>query len=132
QSCLNEGVKRAVYVTPDRFLTDQVLKEAEGVGISATEDEKNLDFLARRRILVINIYKLINGRSVFGVGSKKIPIGAIVVDDAHACLLTASEQFKIKVDSNSDVYKSLLSIFEDDLKAQSASGLLDIKDGDPQ
>src|SRR4051794_36644746 len=55
QSSLNEGVKPAVYVTPDNFLSDQVLKEAAALGIAATEDERDHDFLAGRAILVINI-----------------------------------------------------------------------------
>ena len=36
QSCLNEGVKPAVYVTPDKFLTEQVVREAGELGIAVT------------------------------------------------------------------------------------------------
>jgi hypothetical protein len=50
---------------------------------------------------VINIFKLINGRSVSGVGSRKIALSAIVVDDAHACLTTASEQFSLRIGGES-------------------------------
>jgi hypothetical protein len=132
QSCLNEDIKPVVYVTPDRFLTEQVVREAADLGIAVTEDEKDPEFLSGRAILVVNIFKLINGRSVFGVGTRKIPLGAIVVDDAHACLTTASEQFSLRIDSNSAVYDQLLNLFEDDLKVQSASGFLDIKAQDPQ
>jgi len=131
QSCLNEGVKPAVYVTPDKFLTEQVVREAGDLGIAMTQDPEDADFRAGRAILVINIFKLINGRSVFGVGRKKIPLGVVVVDDAHACLTTASEQFSIRITDES-IRDELLSLFKDDLKAQSASGLLDIKAGDPQ
>jgi len=131
QSCLNEDIKPAVYVTPDRFLTEQVIREAADLGIVVTEDEKDAEFLAGRSILVINIFKLINGRSVFGVGSRRIPLGAIVVDDAHACLTTASEQFALRIESGTAIYEQLLVLFEDDLKAQSGSGLLDVKAGDP-
>ena len=60
----------------------------------------------------------------FRVGRKKIPLGAVVVDDAHACLTTASEQFSIRITDQS-IRDDLLSLFQDDLKAQSASGLLD-------
>ncbi len=68
QSALNENVKPAVYITPDNFLVNQVLQEAKALGISATEDEKDPDFLAGRAFLVANVWKLFNARSVFGVG----------------------------------------------------------------
>ena len=131
QSSLNENVKPAVYITPDNFLVAQVLAEAEALGIAATDDEKDPDFLAGRSILVANVWKLINGRSVFGVGEKRIPIGCIVVDDAHACLGVVNEQFSIKSRVGSPVYDGLLALFEEDLKAQSPAGLLDVKAEDP-
>ena len=131
QGSLNENIKPAVYITPDNFLVTQVLAEAAALGIAATDDEKNLDFLAGRSILVANVYKLINGRSVFGVGEKKIPIGCIVIDDAHACLGVVHDQFSMKSTAGNPVYDGLLALFEEDLKAQSPVGLLDIKAQDP-
>jgi len=131
QSSLNENVKPAVYITPDSFLVTQVIKEAKELGIAVTEDEHDPDFLAGRSILVANVHKLFNARSVFGVGEKKIPIGSIIIDDAHACLGVVHDQFSIKANVGSKVYDGLLSIFEDDLKAQSPTGLLDVKSEDP-
>jgi hypothetical protein len=131
QSSLNENVKPAVYISPDNFLVEQVLAEAKALGIAATDDERDPDFIAGRSILVTNVFKLINGRSVFGVGEKKIPIGAIVIDDAHACLAVVNEQFCIKSRAGNPVYDKLLTIFEEDLKAQSPAGLLDVKHNDP-
>jgi len=131
QSSLNENVKPAVYITPDPFLVKQVRDEARALGIAATDDEKDPDFLAGRSILVANVHKLFNARSVFGVGEKKIPIGCIVIDDAHACLGVVHEQFSIKSEAGSAVYDGLLNLFEGDLKAQSPTGLLDIKAKDP-
>lgn len=127
QSALNENVKPAVYITPDNFLVNQVLQEAKALGISATEDEKDPDFLAGRAILVANVWKLFNARSVFGVGQKKIPIGCVVVDDAHACLGVVHDQFSIKAGAGTPVYDGLLKLFEDDLDHQSPTGLLDVK-----
>ena len=134
QSSLNEGIKPAVYVTPDNFLADQVITEAASLGIVVTEDERDPEFLAGRAILVINIHKLINGRSVFGVGEqgRKIPIGAIIIDDAHACLSTASDQFTLRSTAGGPVYDALLALFSDDLKNQSPSSFLDVKAQDPQ
>ena len=96
QSSLNEGVRPAAYVCPDNFLAEQVLAEAHALGIAVTENERDPEFRGGRAVLVINIHKLINGRSVFGVGERKIPLGAVVIDDAHACLSTASDQFTLK------------------------------------
>jgi hypothetical protein len=131
QSSLNENVKPAVYITPDNFLVAQVTAEASSLGISATDDEKDPDFLAGRSILVANVHKLFNARSVFGVGEKKIPIGCVIIDDAHACLSVVHDQFSIKVKSDGEVYEGLLKLFEGDLKAQSPTGLLDVKGGEP-
>lgn len=131
QSALNENVKPAVYITPDNFLVNQVLQEAKALGIPATDDEKAPDFLAGRAILVANVWKLFNARSVFGVGQKKIPIGCVVVDDAHACLGVVHDQFSIKASAGTPVYDGLLNFFENDLDHQSPTGLLDVKAKDP-
>ena len=131
QSSLNENIKPAVYITPDPFLVTQVLQEAKLLGIPATNDERNPEFLAGRSILVANVHKLFNARSVFGVGERKIPIGAIVIDDAHACLGVVHEQFSIKCEFGAAVYNGLLDVFETDLAHQSPTGLLDIKARDP-
>ncbi len=127
QSSLNENVRPAVYITPDNFLVSQVLEEAQQLGIVVTDDEKDSEFLAGRAILVVNVHKLFNARSVFGVGENKIPIGCVVIDDAHACLSAVQEQFSIRASSGTEVYDRLLELFEEDLKAQSPTGLLDIQ-----
>lgn len=131
QSSLNENVKPAVYVAPDPFLVKQVLKEADSLGIAATSDENSPDFLAGRAVLVVNVHKLFNARSVFGVGERKIPVGCIVIDDAHACLGVVHDQFSIRSKVGSPVYDGLLPLFEEDLKNQSATGLLDVQAFDP-
>lgn len=129
QSSLNEGKGPAVYVVPDKFLVSQVISEARALGISVTEDHHNADFLTGDAILVINVWKLVNGRSVFGVGTAgaKIRIGSVVIDDAHACLSTVADQFRVRVSSTHPAYKELLELFEDDLELQSPSTLLDVK-----
>ena len=131
QSSLNENVRPAVYITPDNFLVSQVQDEAQQLGIATTDDEKDADFLAGRAILVVNVHKLFNARSVFGVGENKIPIGCVVVDDAHACLSVVQEQFSIRASAGSKVYAKLLELFDEDLKAQSPTGLLDIQANEP-
>jgi replicative superfamily II helicase len=73
QSSLNEGVGPAVYVAPDKYLVKQVVAEAASLGVTVTESENDPSFIAGTAILVINIRKLVNGRSVFGVGREGCP-----------------------------------------------------------
>lgn len=132
QSCLNEGVGPALYIVPDNYLLHQVMNEARELGISATDDVNDTAFLAGRSILVANIHKLVNGKSVFGVGSIRKPVGSLVVDDAHACLSTVDDQFSISLPVGHPAYADILKIFEEDLKAQSEVGLVELQAEDPQ
>jgi hypothetical protein len=131
KSALNEGAGPAVYLTPDNYLRDQVRKEATALGI-ATEDEPRATAVrSGRAILVTNIAKLFNGQSQFGVvGShSRIEIGALLVDDAHACLASVQEHFTLTVPSDHHAYDKLLRLFEDELERQSPAQLQDIKSG---
>lgn len=133
QSCLNEGMGPAAYVVPDNFLITQVVAEAADLGIAVTEDNRSAAFLAGEAILVINVWKLFNGKSTFGVGqgNTQIRIGSIVIDDAHACLATVADQFRIRLNGKHPAYKPLLDLFADDLEQQSDQLFLDIKADDP-
>jgi len=131
KSCLNEGVGPAVYLAADNYLVDQVLAEAAKLGIATTTDADSPRFNSGREILVINVHKLINGRSVFGVGSARIRVGSLLIDDAHACVAAAEEQFSIRLDSDHEGYGKLQRLFRDDLQRQSAAQALSIQDGDP-
>lgn len=124
QSSLNEGIGPAVYLAPDTYLASQVLKEASALGIAAVDDFQSEDFRASKAILVTTLQKLVNGRSVFGVvgGSRPmVPLGAVVVDDAHSALAIAEQQFKVTVPRAKPVYRELLDVFAESLKKQSAS-----------
>ncbi len=133
QSSLNEGVGPVAYVSPTPYLADQVRSEAADLGLEVVDDPHAARFQSGRAILVTYIHRLINGKSVFGVGDEgiKIPIGSIVIDDAHSCLATSEEQFSITLPSLHDAYKKLFSLFEGDLERQSATTTADIKEGDP-
>lgn len=132
KSCLNEQVGPAVYVTPDNYLVRQVLLEARDLGIEVTEDTASADFLAGSSILVINIDKLVNGKTVFGVGNAKINIGSLVIDDAHACLEAVADQFSIDLPVTHSAYNKLFTLFSDDLKVYSQIGWVEISNQDPQ
>lgn len=128
QSCLNEGVGPAVYVVPDNYLVQQVCDEADKLRISVTKDVNDIDFLRGKSILVTNIHKLVNGKSVFGMRNNgNIDIGSIILDDVHACMDKMEKQYKICV-KDEKAYKEILSLFQEDLKLQSETKFLDLQE----
>jgi hypothetical protein len=129
KSCLNEGIGPVVYVTPDNYLVAQVRSEANLLGIETTEDPMSNAFRRGRAILVVNIHKIVNGLSVFGVeGDQRTPIelGTVLVDDVHACLSTVDEQFSLVVPAAHTAYPKLLALFRADLEDQSLTLARDI------
>ncbi|WP_242121249.1 DEAD/DEAH box helicase family protein [Sphingomonas lacusdianchii] len=132
QSCLNEGVFPAVFVCADRMLVEQVVHEAGRLGIGVTTEPKDPDVRSGSKILVTNIYRVFNGLSVFGVAKagEKIAIGAIVIDDAHACLRTLERQFRLTIPNGHPVYEWAVARFEDAIKQQSPRSFHRIKAGD--
>lgn len=129
KSCLNEKIGPAVYVVPDKYLTVQVIKEAKDLGINVTEDFNSLDFKSGEAILIINAYKLFNGKSVFGVDKINQEIGSIIIDDAHACLDIIEKQFSIEIPFSTALANELFSLFETSLKSQNDIKIQEIVDG---
>lgn len=132
KSCLNEGKGPAVYVVPDNYLVRQVTGEAQDLGIEVTDDTNSHRFLSGKAILVINIYKLVNGKSVFGVGDegRKIAIGSIIIDDAHACLDTVEDQFMLIIDSQNTAYQEIYNCFKESLHTQCDTKASEIENRD--
>lgn len=124
QSCLNESKGPAVYVVPDSYLISQVCSEAHKLGIQVAHDkfdddgniitkgEEDYFFLNNKAILVTNIYKLVNGKSVFGLRSNNnVNIGSIIIDDVHACLDTIEQQYTVKIPEDNRTYKEIIKMF---------------------
>lgn len=132
QSSLNEGKGPALYVAPDNQLSQQVLQEAKSLGIEVTDDPRDADYAAGEKICVVNVYKLFNGKSVFGVGSSQINIGTVIIDDAHACVSTVTQQFRITLKNTHDAYKKILKALSEDLRGYSQARFLDIDVSDPR
>lgn len=127
QSCLNEQKGNAVYVVRDNFLIQQVKYEAKDLGIKIVENEQDIDFLKNKAILVISIQKLINGRTVF---DERNHIDNIIIDDVHACLDTAEQQFIIKImrDKHSQLYDDIFNLFKRELQRQNHINAINIED----
>lgn len=114
QSSLNEGVGPAIYVVPDKYLVQQVIAEAERLGIKATDNREDYNYTECNAILVTSIHTLVNGKSVFGMrDSNNYPIGSIIIDDVHACLETISKQFSVIVKNCSSAYKEIQQVLSE-------------------
>jgi hypothetical protein len=134
QSSLNAGIRPAIYIAPDKQLVDQVLAEAKALGIEAVDDPRDSAVQSGEKIAVTTVHRLFNGKSIFGVGGEgvKLKIGAIVIDDVHACLATINEQFRIRLPNSHKAYHAIYSIAQSDLQRQSPAKFLALRDGDPQ
>jgi hypothetical protein len=133
KSCINEKVRPAVYVAGDHYLCSQVRAEAADLGLAVVDEPRSLDFQSGRAILVIPVHTLVNGMSKFGVGRDiDVEIGSIVIDDAHACLATAEQQFTLSLPRSHPAFQKLLAIFSEDLRSQSITGTMEIERGDPR
>ncbi|HEV2226400.1 MAG TPA: DEAD/DEAH box helicase [Nitrososphaerales archaeon] len=141
QSSINEGKGPALYLCPNNYLVRQTVTQAASFGIRTIQFEDSKpppSFLNSRAILVTNCKKLFNGKSVFGVqGSRveSVPVGALVMDDAHKCLDIVRESFSINArrldfsGRKNPVYSELWVLFEESLKRQAPGTVADIKDG---
>jgi hypothetical protein len=132
QSSLNEGRGPALYVSPDNYLAQQVRQQVwSGLGIETVDDPECPAYLSGEAIAVVNIHKLINGRSVFGGPDNHRPrplkIGTVVVDDAHAALATTDAQCTVRIPAASDAYEQLFGMFSSDLEQQSTKTVMDIE-----
>lgn len=133
KSCLNEGVGPAIYVVPDNYLVSQVEAEARLLGLAIEREPDAPAVLQGQALAIINVHKIFNGLSKFGVGDQgiRLPVGAIVIDDAHACINTTESQFTIEVSHTHPVYQGLLKLFHDDLQRQNDALLLEMEAADP-
>ncbi|MBM9838701.1 DEAD/DEAH box helicase [Rhodococcus hoagii] len=131
QSYLNEGLGPALYVAPSPYLASQVQAEAARVNISTVDDPEHPQYLAGEAIAVVNAWKLFNGRSVFSdkrPSKPPVPIGSVVLDDAHAALAITREALSIHIPVADRAFAELLELFRDDIHTQSPNALLDINE----
>lgn len=131
QSYINEGYGPCVYVVPDNYLLEQVKLEAQHLNIKYATETSDINFLSGKSILIINMHKLFNGSSVFGVDEKRIPIHALIVDDAHSCIDISMEQSTLTIQNSQPEYGLIFNIMKDAIRNQSESTLIEIESGSP-
>ena len=128
RSCLLDGVGPAVYVVPDNYLVNKVIDEASRLGIQVTKNEDDYLFKNGNAILVINIHKLVNGKSIFGLrtGGNNVPIGSLILDDVHACIDTINQQFTLAISSVDEAYDDIINILRSSVENYSKQLYSDI------
>lgn len=127
QSCLNEGAGPALYVVPDKYLVKQVIEQANELGIKVVDSEADLDYQRKKAILVTNIQKLVNGKSVFGLREENnYTIGSIIIDDMHACVGTIQEQFMVVIPKENSMYDAITKLFYEVMNMQAEGRFADI------
>ncbi len=134
QSRLNEGVGPALYLCPNRFLVDQTCQQAQRFGISVrngnTADELPPEFLNSQTIYVCTVQKLFNGLTKFGLNADSIPLGAVLMDDCHACIDSIKQACSINQKAGTPAYTELVQLFAPDLGDQGAGTFSDILAGE--
>lgn len=134
QSSLHEGLGPALYVAPDSHLADRVVAEAEALGLEVVNDPEHHKFAGGEAICVTTMQTLVNGKTRFGiVGSttrQPIPVGAVVIDDAHAAIALAEDASRLTIPAGHKAFAPLLDLFEDELKEQGLNAYMDIREGD--
>ena len=153
QSVLNENKGPCLYICPNKYLVSQVCNEAKKFGFSyCTFDDGDIpdDFESGKKIMITHAHKVFNGLSKFGINNKSIKVGAIVLDDSHACLDIIKEAVTITIyknkeknedknkeknedknkEKNEDLYEDIISIFEEDLINQGEGSFIDITSDD--
>lgn len=132
KSSLAEHKGPVAYLVPNRYLIAQVVSEAKRLGIEVVSDPDAFAYSQGRAVLVDTFQRVFNGRSVFGVAGSAGRTGrlsrprTVIVDDAHACLNTAEQAFRMSIPSDHDVYDEILAVFGPTLEKQSPAGYLSL------
>jgi replicative superfamily II helicase len=130
QSKLNEDAGPALYLCPNNHLVEQTVAQGKQFGISCltTSGELPTEFLEGRQILVTSVQKLFNGLTKFKLAAQSHSVGAIVMDDCHACVDAIRKQCLIELPNSHRAYSALLALFSEDLTEQGAGTFADIRE----
>lgn len=124
----------AVYLCPTVQLIEQVLAEAERLGIQAHpylagETYPPQACMRGDAVLVCTYEKLFNAKSTFVRSDVKLYPAAIVLDDAHAGVENIRKQFTLRVQG--DAFKKLLELLAPSCRAYHKTKWIDVESSDP-
>ena len=135
---IGESIRREfrepfLYLAPTRQLVSQVVEKATAFGISAEAYQSGqglpASFLNAEAILVGSYHMLFNGRTVFKLlgRDEPVPIGGIVLDDAHTSAAILREIFSIVVrrSKHEELYHDLAGRFRLAFEKVHAAGRFD-------
>ena len=126
--------KPGVYLCPTIQLVEQVIEEANKLGIKAfqfkkSESELPVDCYSGKRVIVCTYDKFFNAKSVFQKTSTGITPEAIVLDDAHSGLELIRKQFTLIIkDEAKDL---IIDILDASCRNYHSTKWLDVKSKDP-
>lgn len=135
QSGLNDQIGPALYLCPTAQLVQQVVAQAKRYGIAVVEDQGGalpIDFLNKKKILVAQFQTFFNGMSRFGVVDGRhppIPLGGLLIDDAHSCVARAREKVSLSFDSEHPLYTRLFELFRSTLEQQNRPVAAELENG---
>lgn len=123
-----------VFLCPTVQLVDQVLEEAQRLGIRAhaypaKEPYPHQECMRGEAILVCTYEKLFNAKSTFTRNDVNLVPYAIVLDDAHAGVENIRKQFTLTV--TGDAYNELLAVLEPACRPYHVTKWMDIEHSDP-
>lgn len=133
-SKINSGEGPCLYVCPNIYLATQVHQEAIKFGIPTckigSDNDIPEEFITGSKILVVHVQKVFNGRTIFGLGNRSVKVGAVILDDSHACIDSIKNALTIKITREHPLYKIILSLFADDVREQGEGSFLEIESGE--
>lgn len=131
QSILNETGEPVLYICPNNQLVAQTLEKAQEYGLPAVLYQKPFpdEFLNAKAVLVTNYSALFNGMSRFGVRGKDfIPLGGLIIDDAHVGSNVVRDSFTIRIernDASEELYETITTMFRYSFKELGQLGTFD-------
>lgn len=133
-SKINLGNGPCLFVCPNKYLVQQVIRDAKkfGVPFCIIEEDGSLpnEFVDGEKILITHVQKVFNGKTIFGLGIDYVTVENIILDDSHACIDAIRGTFTIEVKRNHRAYQEILELFKDALPEQGEGTFYEIQNGE--
>lgn len=134
QSKINAGKGPCLFICPNIYLVQQVIRDAKKFGISycVIGEDRIIpnEFIDGEKILITHVQKVFNGKTHFGLGKDYIHVENVILDDSHACIDSIRNTFTINVEKDHKIYTEILELFKDALPEQGEGTFLEIENGD--